>query len=222
MPEYQLLKVFLGEDGAGGNLLAVFEDGSEVPASDRQGIAATLGFSETVFVDDAQRGTVEIYTPSAVLPFAGHPLVGTAWLLAAKGIAVDVLHPPAGEVPSWNAEGLTWIRGRPEWSPDFEFLQLDSVEAVRDFDDGGAHSLVDVWSWSDEEAGIVSARVFPRIFGIDEDEATGSAALRLADRLGRPLEIHQGTGSLLFARPGPDGTAEVGGRVELVETREFA
>jgi predicted PhzF superfamily epimerase YddE/YHI9 len=49
--------------------------------------------------------------------------------------------------------------------------------------------------------------------GIPEDEATGAAALRIGELLGRPLEIHQGTGSLLHARPGPDGTIEVGGRV---------
>ena len=41
---------------------------------ERQAFAGKLGFSETVFVDDPERGVVDIYTPSLRLPFAGHPL----------------------------------------------------------------------------------------------------------------------------------------------------
>ena len=49
----------------------------------RQKIVATdLGFSETVFVDDPETGELRIFTPTTELPFAGHPLVGTAWLLS--------------------------------------------------------------------------------------------------------------------------------------------
>ena len=48
---------------------------------------------------------------------------------------------------------------------------------------------------------------------IDEDEATGAAAVRMGEMLGRPLEIHQGKGSVIHVRPGPDGTVEIGGRV---------
>ena len=43
----------------------------------------SLGFSETVYVDDPDTGQLRIFTPAAELPFAGHPLVGTAWLLSA-------------------------------------------------------------------------------------------------------------------------------------------
>ena len=39
--------------------------------------------------------------------------------------------------------------------------------------------------------------------------------------LRRPLEIRQGVGSVLDVRPGPDGTVEVGGRVEAIGTREI-
>jgi hypothetical protein len=41
-------------------------------------------------------------------------------------------------------------------------------------------------------------------------------------RLGRPLTIHQGVGSEIVVRPQEDGTVEIGGRTEIVETREFA
>ena len=51
--------------------------------------------------------------------------------------------------------------------------------------------------------------------GIDEDEATGAAALLLTDRLGRALNITQGAGSQILTAPQPEGWIEVGGRVFL-------
>lgn len=74
-----VLRVFCGPDGRNGNELGVVRDGSAVPdVADRQRIAGELGFSETVFVDDPERGTIDIYTPTLRLPFAGHPCVGAA------------------------------------------------------------------------------------------------------------------------------------------------
>lgn len=74
MPKLHVLKVFVGEDGAGGNPLGVFLGGREVPNEARHSVAARLGFSETVFVDDPERGVLRIFTPATELPFAGHPL----------------------------------------------------------------------------------------------------------------------------------------------------
>lgn len=221
MATYELLRVFVGPGGTGGNLLAVFLEGSEIPEGERQGIAAALGYSETVFVDDASRAVLHIHTPANELPFAGHPLVGTAWLLAKVGRRNDVLRPPGGEVATWTTDDLTWIRGLPEWAPDFEFVELPTPAEVASFDGASPDSLLYVWSWEDEDSGTIRARVFPRLFGIAEDEATGSGALRLAARLGRSIEIHQGVGSLLCARPGPEGSTEVGGLVELVGTKDL-
>jgi predicted PhzF superfamily epimerase YddE/YHI9 len=217
-----ILKVFLGEGGAGGNLLGVFLEGGEVPEEDRQGVAADLGFSETVFVEDANTGRLRIFTPTDELPFAGHPLVGTAWLLSKEGFEVPALRPPAGEVPVRTEDGFTYITGRPEWAPLFEEVELGSaaeVEALEGPPDG--HDLVGVWAWEDEEAGRVRARVFAPRFGIREDEATGAHAVRLADLLGRSITIHQGEGSLILAEPRTDGSVEIGGRTELVEAREY-
>ena len=58
-------------------------------------------------------------------------------------------------------------------------------------------------------------RAFAVDDGIPEDPATGSAALQLTAELGRPIEIRQGAGAVLHARPVDDGRAEVGGRVVL-------
>ena len=81
MAELHVLRVFCGP-GGGGNPLGVFLTGSEVPHFRRQEVASDLGFAETVFVDDSMRGEIRIYTPGEEVPFAGHPVVGTAWLLA--------------------------------------------------------------------------------------------------------------------------------------------
>ena len=89
------LRVFLGADGGGGNPLGVILEGGAVPAARRQAVAADLGFSETVFVDDRETGALRIFTPAVELPLAGHPLVGTAWLLAHAGDAGRDA-PPAG------------------------------------------------------------------------------------------------------------------------------
>lgn len=217
-----IVRVFTGPAGTGGNPLGVFLDGAEVAPADRQSVAAELGFSETVYVTDAVRGELGIFTPAAELPLAGHPLVGTAWLLAREREAVDLLRPPAGEIPTWAESGRTWIRALPEQAPEFRFEQLGSPRAVDALEGPPAGSdPVEVWAYADESAGIVRARMFAPGLGVDEDEATGSAALRLCAALGRALEIRQGAGSVIHARPGPGRTVEVGGTVGLVERREL-
>ena len=222
MAQLHILKVFVGEDGAGGNPLGVFLEDGEVPEEERQRVAADLGFSETVFVDDAERGELRIFTPATELPFAGHPLVGTAWLLAREGSEIALLRPPAGEVPVRLEGDLTYIIGRPEWAPEFEHIELGSpaeVEALGGPPEGS--DMAGVWAWEDREAGRVRVRVFPVRAGVEEDEATGSYAVTLASRLGRRITIRQGEGSMILAEPRPDGGVEIGGRVELVEVREY-
>jgi predicted PhzF superfamily epimerase YddE/YHI9 len=60
----------------------------------------------------------------------------------------------------------------------------------------------------------------PRV-GVEEDEATGAHAVRLAALLGRRIKIRQGEGSLILAEPRADGSVEIGGRTELVDVREY-
>jgi predicted PhzF superfamily epimerase YddE/YHI9 len=221
VPTVHLLRVFCSEDGSGGNPLAVFLDGSAVSAESRQGVAAELALSETVFVDDAERGEIRIFTPSVELDFAGHPSVGTAWLLAEQRTPVEALNPPAGEVPVRYEDGMSFCTARPEWGPAYEWVELDSpeeVEALTGPPDGS--DLIAAWAWIDEPAGVVRARVFPVGIGIAEDEATGAAALLLAERLGRPIEIRQGRASRINARPRDAGWVEIGGRSALDEVRE--
>jgi len=217
-----LLRVFCDERGEGGNPLAVFLDGDDVPATSRQAVAADLGLSETVFVDDVELGRLRIFTPAVELPFAGHPTVGTAWLLAAERSPVTALQVPAGELPVRYVDGRTFVSARPEWGPKFEWAQLASgadVEALTGPPAG--HDHLGVWAWLDEAAATIRARVFPVRYGIAEDEATGSAAAVLCAQLGRAVEIRQGRGSLIVARPLADGFVELGGASALDELRDY-
>src|SRR5919106_3622722 len=109
MPQLHLLRVFCATDGSHGNPLAVFLDGSEVRSERRQAVAAELGFSETVFVDDAERGEVRIFTPAVELDFAGHPAVGAAWLLS----GVDALRTQAGEVAVAREGDAVFVAAHP-------------------------------------------------------------------------------------------------------------
>ena len=125
-------------------------------------------------------------------------------------------------MPTWTRGRPTWIRARPEWATLYDIARLASrppstpsrsPEATR-------------WSASGpgrtRRPGALRARIFPNGIGIDEDEATGAAAIQFGALLGRDVVIRQGEGSELHARPGGDGTVAVGGRVVHVAEREYA
>jgi len=224
VPELHVLRVFTDAEGGRGNPLGVFLDGAAIPPGSRQGVAADLGFSETVFVDDRARGACRILTPGLELGFAGHPTVGTAWLLGREGEAPDALRPPAGEVAVRTEGEMTFVRARAEWSPPWELIELGSPAEVEALDGppGGREDEIYLWAWEDEAAGAVRSRCFSLADGVGEDEATGSAAIMMAVARDRELSIRQGEGSDLRARPLGDGWAEVGGRVVLDEIRDYS
>src|SRR5512142_83473 len=73
----------------GGNQLAVFPDGRGISSELMARIAREFNYSETTFVlppdDPSHTARVRIFTPGGELPFAGHPTVGTAFVLAHTG-----------------------------------------------------------------------------------------------------------------------------------------
>ncbi|MCX4729099.1 PhzF family phenazine biosynthesis protein [Streptomyces sp. NBC_01306] len=220
MTDLEMVNVFVRPDGTGGNPLGVVCDGTAVPGTaERQETARRLGFSETVFVDDTARGEVDIYTPSVRLPFAGYPLIGTAWLLRQHGLSADVLRTVAGDVATWTEGEFTWIRGRAEWVSGKRTRRYPSAEAVDALPTPPAgDGWLYAWAWVDEAAGTIRARGFPRRGdAIAEDEATGAAAMVLAGELGRDLRISQGRGSEILARLSDGGWIEIGGRVAATE-----
>jgi trans-2,3-dihydro-3-hydroxyanthranilate isomerase len=90
MKEYRFVQVDVFTDVAfGGNPLAVFPDAEGLTSQEMQKLAREMNLSETTFVLPPEAPDadfkVRIFTPAAELPFAGHPVVGTHWVLARLG-----------------------------------------------------------------------------------------------------------------------------------------
>jgi trans-2,3-dihydro-3-hydroxyanthranilate isomerase len=102
-----------------GNQLAVVEDAAGLPEDVMQDIAREMNFSETTFVISraGQRAGVRIFTPGEELPFAGHPTLGTAWVLCGGRGAVT-LDLPAGDVPVHFDQGIGWMTPPPAVAGD--------------------------------------------------------------------------------------------------------
>ena len=211
----RVLRVFTDEAGREGNALGVI-DGALVAGDDRQRVAHEFGFSETIFIENHAMGELRIFTPAVEIPLAGHPLVGAAWLLLHEPEAPPALklRPPGGLVRAWtDTSDRTWIEAPLDTLPDWTLVQLGSPAAVEDLVGPlkQDHDLVVYWAWL--ETGVMRMRCFAPRLGVAEDQATGSAALRLTALVEMPIEIRQGRGSLLFARPIYAERAEVGGLV---------
>lgn len=215
-----VVRVFSDEDGRYGNELGVVLEAAELTSPDGIRLTARLGFSETVFVDrlDEDGADVRIFNPTEEMRLAGHPMVGTARVLAElTGRRTTVLRPRlAAPVETWREGEITWIRADSAAVPEFSFTRLESAAQVEQMEVPGPQggSQGQFWAWIDEAAGTMRARTFVSAMGIPEDEATGAAAIRQAQRQGRELTIRQGRGSVLYARPAARaGWSEVGGRV---------
>jgi len=194
----------------GGSPLAVLPDGRGLTSAQMQAIAAEFNLSETTFVLPAKAPShtaeVRIFTPKAELPFAGHPNVGTAFVLANRGVAGDALI-------FEEKAGLVRMKARPRTDVFAQHLPIDGAF--------GIHLYV-----RDTSEGIdIRARMFAPSQGMIEDPATGSANVALVGLLAslRPesdlalrLRIAQG---VEMGRPSLiEAAAEKrGGRVE--ETR---
>ncbi len=90
MPAYPFVTLDVFTDRRfGGNPLAVFTDAAGLETAQMQALAREFNLSETTFVlppeDPANTAKVRIFTPQFEMPFAGHPNVGTAWVLAGAG-----------------------------------------------------------------------------------------------------------------------------------------
>jgi trans-2,3-dihydro-3-hydroxyanthranilate isomerase len=113
---YVVCDVFTSEPLTG-NQLAVFTDARAIPEHRLQQLAREMNFSETVFVYPPEAGgdvKVRIFTPAAEVPFAGHPCLGTAFVMAMPLQLVDiVLETGSGPVPiRLEREGARIVFGR--------------------------------------------------------------------------------------------------------------
>lgn len=107
---FRIVNVF-AESPLAGNPLCVFEDARGLDGATMQALALQFNLSETTFVLPSTRATahVRIFTPTFEMPFAGHPTLGTAYVVrgaAAAGDAVT-LEMKAGVIPV-TAQGDVW------------------------------------------------------------------------------------------------------------------
>ena len=98
------------ERALAGNPLAVVRDAANLSDSQMQDIAREMNFSETTFVIEERpgRARVRIFTPEWELPFAGHPTLGTAWVLGREqpGFTLDL---DVGPVAVTFERELSWM-----------------------------------------------------------------------------------------------------------------
>lgn len=118
-----------------GNPLAVFPEAAELTTQQMQTIAREMNLSETSFVTgiDEEGYDVRIFTPQEELPFAGHPTIGTAWLLAhlgeVKGTAI-VQRSGVGPTSVASQEGMWWFERPGSADPDLGEKVPNSSKAL--------------------------------------------------------------------------------------------
>jgi trans-2,3-dihydro-3-hydroxyanthranilate isomerase len=122
---FHIVDVF-AEERFAGNPLAVVRDAANLDTSAMQRIALEFGFSETTFVVSDPRESepgvgVRIFTPAEELPFAGHPTLGTAWVIRehvapgrpeAVALALGVGRVPVAFEPEGGRE-VAWLEAPP-------------------------------------------------------------------------------------------------------------
>lgn len=113
---YRIVNVFSDGSRFGGNPLAVFTDARKLVDAEMQAIARQFNLAETVFVlpgeADGDAARLRIFTPATELPFAGHPVLGAAAVLAAQRALEPVftLRCKAGPVTVSEADGHWFLR----------------------------------------------------------------------------------------------------------------
>jgi trans-2,3-dihydro-3-hydroxyanthranilate isomerase len=146
-----------------GNALAVFTDARDIPEEKLQRIAREMNLSETAFVyraDGDGHARIRIFTPTAELRFAGHPTLGSAFVLGGPLQLHEIrLETLSGVVPvTLEREGARLVFGRMEqplptvqaWDEDEELLGALGVERselpIEVYDNGVTHVFVTLGS----------------------------------------------------------------------------
>lgn len=125
---YYIVDVF-AEERYAGNQLAVFLDAGELSSAEMQQIAGEVNYSETAFVTGRQPQhngfNVRIFTPAAELPFAGHPTLGTAYI-----IRREILQRPTGEIRLNLPVGQIPVEFGSAPGPDGDILWMRQITPV--------------------------------------------------------------------------------------------
>jgi trans-2,3-dihydro-3-hydroxyanthranilate isomerase len=149
---FYVVDVF-AEERYTGNQLAVFRRARALPDTEMQRIAKEMNFSETTFIlsDEKRNGgyDVRIFTPKTELPFAGHPTLGTDYVIqreiVKEPVETIILNLKVGQIPvtfsySGNDADILWMKQiQPTFGQTFEtesisqVLSLDAEDIDRRF-----------------------------------------------------------------------------------------
>lgn len=204
----------------GGNPLAVVLEADTLDGAQMQAIAREFNYSETTFVmrpsDPANTARVRIFTPAVEVPFAGHPNVGTAYVLA-------MLEPSSSQTTGFVFEenaGLVPVSL--EWSGnELESVELTAPEALSL---GSGFDTADVAASVSLEAGdiltalhppVIASVGLPFLVGEVASRSALSAARINKEAVSRILPTDGADAIYLYCRhPGPaDGDADLTARM---------
>src|SRR4051812_7984598 len=101
-----------------GNQLAVFLDAGNLSSGEMQKIAREINFAESTFVTkldkENNKAEIKIFTPSQEMQFAGHPIIGTSWVLMHKlfdNLPENItLNVPIGPISIHRSQDLIWLK----------------------------------------------------------------------------------------------------------------
>ena len=212
---FEILDVFTNKPFRG-NQLAVFPEPRKLTKNRMQRIAREINFSETTFIfpakDKEADAHVRIFTPSDEIPFAGHPTIGTAFVIASKaggrkkGPPRIVLQLGIGLVPvdiSYTGKKIKSLTMH-QPVPRFGSALQNRGQAARAL----GIRIVDVLG-----GGVVSSGMDFLVVEAISSEAVAGATLNL-DEVERIIKRHNVSGLSLFARLNDTGTS--------IHTRFFA
>ncbi|WP_343614344.1 PhzF family phenazine biosynthesis protein [Flavobacterium sp.] len=114
---FYIVDVFADRKYAG-NQLAVFLDAQNLSSEEMQQMAREINFAESTFITKLDRennkAEIRIFTPSQEMQFAGHPIIGTSWVIINKIFdnppAEIKLEVPIGPIAIHQSEGLIWLK----------------------------------------------------------------------------------------------------------------
>lgn len=114
---FYIVDVFTDKKYAG-NQLAVFLDAENLSSEEMQKIAREINFAESTFVTkldkENNKADIKIFAPSQEMMFAGHPIIGTSWVLMNKILdnsPVEIkLNVPIGPIAIHQKEDLIWLK----------------------------------------------------------------------------------------------------------------
>jgi trans-2,3-dihydro-3-hydroxyanthranilate isomerase len=208
---YVVVDVFT-DTALAGNQLAVFTDAREIDSELMQALALEIGFSETTFVLPAEADgdvRVRIFNPRHEMPFAGHPVLGTAWTLA-QPLQRDViaLETGAGVVPVEleRDESGALVLGRMQQPVPrierisdaaelFEALGVTGSELPVELYDNGATHIVVTLASDDEVAALAPDRAAIARFDVTGVNCIARTGTRWKNRMFWPDGEDAATGS---------------------------